>query len=404
MQKTLAQLPKGSIMPINLNREAQVEWDKYLEASSIDDQIFHLERFLGVCVKHKGVEKHLAMAKTKLKKLKARKDKLTQTKKGSGEKWLVPKGEDAQIAIIGNVNSGKSSVLNELAHSEAAKVGAYPFTTVKPEVGSTTANGARLQLVELPAVVEGSVKGEMSGKLVLAGIRNADCVLITIDLSRDPVGQLQLILEELNKGKIRLNVMKPPVSIEKVGSGNIQVFNDHFFEGEGKDAVIEVLRGNGYLNAIVRFYAPISVNQFLDGLDKTISYLPAVIVATKGDVEGSKHNYEKLLSFLNESNLDFQVIPTSVSQKEGFEGLEETIFSQLGKIRVFTRNTKGDIAERPIILRKGSTVENAIEVLSKKMLKFFRFTRIWGRSAKFDGEKVGLDRVLQDGDVIQVFA
>ena len=41
-------------MPINLNREAQVEWDKYLEASSIDDQIFHLERFLGVCVKHKG--------------------------------------------------------------------------------------------------------------------------------------------------------------------------------------------------------------------------------------------------------------------------------------------------------------------------------------------------------------
>ncbi|MHA2202791.1 MAG: GTPase [Candidatus Hodarchaeales archaeon] len=391
-------------MPINLNREAQVEWDKYLEASSIDDQIFHLERFLGVCVKHKGVEKHLAMAKTKLKKLKAQKAKLSLTKKGSGEKWLVPKGDDAQIAIIGNVNSGKSSVLNELAQSEAAKVGSYPFTTVKPEVGSTTATGARLQLVELPALVEGSVKGEMSGKLVLAGIRNADCVLLTIDLSRDPVEQFQLILEELNKGKIRLNVMKPPISIEKVGSGNIQVFNDHFFEGEGKDAVIEVLRGNGYLNAIVRFYAPVTLNQFLDALDKTINYLPAVVVATKGDIEGSKQNYEKLLSFIDKANLNFQVIPTSASRKEGFKGLEEIIFNQLGKIRVFTRNTKGDIAERPIILRKGSTVENAIEVLSKKMLKFFRFTRIWGRSAKFDGEKVGLDRELQDGDVIQVFA
>ena len=95
-------------MPINLNREAQVEWDKYLEASSIDDQIFHLERFLGVCVKHKGVEKHLAMAKTKLKKLKAQKAKLTQARKGSGEKWLVPKGEDAQITIIGSVNSNNS--------------------------------------------------------------------------------------------------------------------------------------------------------------------------------------------------------------------------------------------------------------------------------------------------------
>ena len=392
-------------MPINLNREAQVEWDKYLEASSIDDQIFHLERFLGVCVKHKGVEKHLAMAKTKLKKLKAQKAKLTQAKKGSGEKWLVPKGDDAQIAIIGSVNSGKSSVLNELAQSEAAKVGSYPFTTVKPEVGSLTANGARLQLVELPALVKGSVKGEMSGKLVLAGIRNADCVLITIDLSQDPVGQLQLILEELNKGKIRLNVNKPPVSIEKVGSGNIQVFNEHYFEGEGKDAVIEILRGNGYLNAIVRFHAPVTLNQFLDAIDdKTISYLPAVIIATKGDIEGSKPNYERLLSFLEESYLEFQVIPTSVSQKEGFEGLEELIFSKLGKIRVFTRNAKGDVADRPIILKNGSTVENAIEVLSKKMLKFFRFTRVWGRSAKFEGEKVGLDRELQDGDIIQVFA
>ena len=100
------------IMPINLNREAQVEWDKYLDASSIDEQISHLERFLGVCVKHKGVEKHLAMAKTKLKKLKAQKSKLTLAKKGSGEKWLVPKGEDAQIAIIGSVNSGKSSTFS----------------------------------------------------------------------------------------------------------------------------------------------------------------------------------------------------------------------------------------------------------------------------------------------------
>lgn len=391
-------------MPINLNREAQVEWDKYLEASSIDDQIYHLERFLGVCVKHKGVEKHLAMAKTKLKKLRAQKAKLTQAKKGSGEKWLVPKGEDAQIAIIGNVNSGKSSLLNEIAQSEAARIGAYPFTTAKPEVGSITVKGARLQLVELPALVEGSARGEMSGKLVLAGIRNADCVLLALDLSSNPIGQLKLILSELHKGKVRMNESKPPVTIEKVGSGNIQVFNVHFFEGEGEKAVIEIMRGNGYLNAIVRFHAPTTNNQFLDALDKSITYLPAIIVATKGDLEGSKQNFDDLLTFIGESGLDFQVIPTSATRKEGFEGLDEKIFDQLGKIRIFTRNAMGDISDRPIILKEGSTVQNAIEVLSKKMLKFFRFARIWGTSAKFDGEKVGLDRTLEDGDVLQVFA
>ncbi|NHJ01048.1 MAG: GTP-binding protein [Candidatus Heimdallarchaeota archaeon] len=393
-------------MPINLNPEAAAEWDKYLEANTIEEQIMHLERFLGVVVKHKGVENHLRMAKGKLKKLKAQraKLKLQQAKTRSGERWLVPKGEDAQIVIIGTVNSGRSSILNALSKSEAAKIGTYPFTTVRPEVGSITAAGARLQLVELPAIVDGSAQGEMSGKLVLAGIRNGDCVVIVLDLSKDPVDQLKLILKELKTGKIRLNTKKPNVTIEKVGSGSIQVFNSHFFQGEGKEAIIDILRAKGYTNVIVRFYDSTSVDQFLDALDSTITYLPAIIVASKGDSEGSKMNYEELKKFLEDSNLQMQVLPTSAARKEGIDGLEEVIFSQLGKIRIYTRNANGEVAERPILLDQGAIVEEAIEILSKKMLKFFRFARIWGKSAKFDGEKVGLERELLDGDVIQVFA
>ena len=392
-------------MPINLNHEAQLEWDKYLEASSIEEQIAHLERFCGVVVKHKGVENHLRMAKQKLKRLKATQEKMRQAKKGTGERWLVPKGEDAQIAIIGTVNSGKSSVLNKIAQSEsAAKIGSYPFTTVKPEVGSTTARGARLQLVELPAIVLGSVRGEMSGKLVLAGVRNSDCVILTIDLSEDPIEQLELIMKELTVGKIRLNVNKPSVTVEKVGSGNIQIFNSHFYEGKGKEEITEIMRTKGYMNVIVRFHGPTSIDQFFDALDRTISYLPAIILATKGDLEGSKQGYDDLLAYLKDNDLNFDVVPTSCEKDEGFSGLEEEIFKNLSKIRIYTRKSDGEIAERPIILDEGSTVQSAIEVLSKKMLKFFRFARIWGKSAKFDGEKVGLDRALEDGDIIQVFA
>ena len=387
-----------------MNHEAQTEWDKYLEAPTIEEQIAHLERFLGVVVKHKGVENHLRMAKGKLKRLRAQQEKLKQVKKGSGEKWLVPKGEDAQIVIIGTVNSGKSSVLNKIAQSEsAAKVGAYPFTTVKPEIGSTTARGARLQLVELPAIVEGSVRGEMSGKLVLAGIRNADCLIMIIDLSEDPIRQFELLNKELSAGKIRINVEKPPVTIEKVGSGNIQIFNTHYYEGKGKDEIVEIIRNKGYLNVIVRFHGPTSRDRFFDALDITICYQPALILATKGDLEGSKVNYEVLLKYLKENEFEFVVIPTSSIQNEGFNEIDEVLFSKLGKIRVYTRNNAGDVADRPIILDKGSTVQDSIEVLSKKMLKFFRFARIWG-SGKFDGEKVGLERELQDGDLIQVFA
>ena len=93
------------LLPINLNHEAQAEWDNYLTASGIEEQILHLERFLGVVVKHKGVENHLRMVKQKLKRLRARQEKQRLSKKGSGEKWLVPKGEDTQIAIVGTENS-----------------------------------------------------------------------------------------------------------------------------------------------------------------------------------------------------------------------------------------------------------------------------------------------------------
>lgn len=392
-------------LPINLNHEAQAEWEKYLQASGIEEQILHLELFLGVVVKHKGVENHLRMVKQKLKRLKAQQEKLRQSKKGSGEKWLVPKGEDAQVGIIGTVNSGKSSFLNILARADAARVGTYPFTTIKPVVGSITTKGARLQLVELPALVEGSSRGDMSGKLVLAGIRNVDCLLICIDLSRDPIQQLELILTELNQGKIRVNIARPAVTVEKVGSGNIQVFNGHFFGGEGKEAVLEITRANGYSNAIVRFHAPTSVDQFIDALNQSITFLPGLIIATKGDLEGSKQNFTRLSIYIRENGLEFEVVPTSTYPQEGFVGLEEKIFDSLGKTRIYTRDASGKIAERPIILNKRqATVQSAIEVLSKNMLKYFRFARVWGASASFDGEKVGLDRSLSDGDVIQVFA
>jgi len=87
-------------MPINLNHEAQAEWEKYQTASSIEEQIEHLERFCGVVVKHKGVENHLRMAKQKLKRLKATHEKMRQAKRGTGERWLVPKGGENHLFLI----------------------------------------------------------------------------------------------------------------------------------------------------------------------------------------------------------------------------------------------------------------------------------------------------------------
>lgn len=82
--------------------------------------------------------------------------------------------------------------------------------------------------------------------------------------------------------------------------------------------------------------------------------------------------------------------------------LPEKFWSKLNKIRVQTK-TAGKVAEKPIILKKGATVEEAVKEIHKDFLKNFRYVKVWGPSAKFKGQQVGLDHTLKDRDIIEVF-
>ena len=72
-------------MPINLPLEAQRAWDDYLEATTTTEKIACLEDFLSKCPHHKGVEKFLANAKTKLSKLKAQQEAETHPRDHRGK-------------------------------------------------------------------------------------------------------------------------------------------------------------------------------------------------------------------------------------------------------------------------------------------------------------------------------
>lgn len=82
--------------------------------------------------------------------------------------------------------------------------------------------------------------------------------------------------------------------------------------------------------------------------------------------------------------------------------LTEKIWKKLDKIRVQTK-TGVKIADKPIILFKGSTVKDAAERIHKDFVKKFKYAKIWGPSAKFDSQQVGLDHKLKDNDIIEVF-
>ena len=91
----------------------------------------------------------------------------------------------------------------------------------------------------------------------------------------------------------------------------------------------------------------------------------------------------------------------------GIDILLEKIWDQLGLVRIYTKK-RGEPPdfEEPLILthgRHGLTVKAAIMQLHKDMLTEFGYATIWGRSVKFSPQKVGINAMLNDEDVLQIY-
>ncbi|MHA2297703.1 MAG: GTPase [Candidatus Hodarchaeales archaeon] len=394
-------------IPTNLPPQANAAWERHQDATTTAEKISTLEEYMSLIPKHKGVQKLMQQCKVKLSKLRAELEKEKQKKKGTGERWILPKEDDAQATILGLPNSGKTALVNYLSGAKYLEA-EFEFTTVKPQAGTIDAKGAKLQLVDLPSVVEGSSTGIANGSKVLTSVRNSDLVIITIDLSSKtpPEKQFEIILNELDRTNLKLNLGHPSVLFEKVGSGGRQVYRGDYFVDGGKEAVEEILNEHGYVNAIVRFYGSTSIDELLDCFNKSLARMKCIVFSTKGDLPGSANAFKIFKNYLkNNHGSRFPVIPFS-TKKGDIDAVEtgEQIFSLLKLIRIYTRTEQGQVSEKPLVLEEGTTVKDVITNVSKKMLKTFRFARVYGKSVKFSGERVGLDHELNDQDQITIYS
>ncbi len=98
-----------------------------------------------------------------------------------------------------------------------------------------------------------------------------------------------------------------------------------------------------------------------------------------------------------------QMLPHMVVEWKDFDkDLAKRLWEAQGKIRVQTR-TRDKIAKKPIVFPVGANVEDVTKKVHKDFLKKFRFAKIWGPSAKFKGQQVGLEHVLKDTDIVEIF-
>lgn len=101
----------------------------------------------------------------------------------------------ADFGLIGLPNAGKSSLLNELTNANA-KIGAYPFTTLEPNLG--VLNGK--VIADIPGLIEGAWKGKGLGHKFLQHIEKVKLLLYCISSESDnPVRDYKIINEELKK-------------------------------------------------------------------------------------------------------------------------------------------------------------------------------------------------------------
>lgn len=128
--------------------------------------------------------------------------------------------------------------------------------------------------------------------------------------------------------------------------------------------------------------------------DKFVS-LKGIIVQNKTDLDSDKI-FEKLCRYYR-----FKLIKICAYEDKDIEKLKKEIWKSLGLIRIYTKEPGKKPTEIPFCLKKGSNVESMAKKIHKDFIKKFRFARVWGKSAKFPEQMVGLEHVLKDKDIIE---
>ena len=351
------------------------------------DEIKRLEEEIRTTKYNKHTQYHIGQLKAKLARLKEQRGKLGKIGSG-GRAYSIKKSGDATVLIVGFPSVGKSTLLNRITNAES-KIGDYDFTTLDIIPGVMEHNSARIQVLDVPGIVEGASSGRGRGKKILSVVRNADLVLILIEKQE----QLDVIKRELYEAGLRLDEKRPDVVITKTHSGGIRIGSTVKLTKIDSKMVGIVLNERGIHNAEILIREDISLDMLIDAVYKNRVYVPSIVAYNKID----------LLPDEKRESLPKEFIRISSKEGTGIEDLKNRIWRKLGLIRICMKKIgKEPDMEEPLIMESGSTVEDVARKIHKEFQRKLEYAKIWGPSAKFPGQKVGVNKTLQDRDIVEL--
>lgn len=342
-------------------------------AEEIQQKILAVEKEIRDTPYDKSSQFHHGVLKAKLSRLKdALEDRITGGS-GGGVGYAIKHSGDASAVLVGLPSVGKSTLLNHLTNAES-KVGNYDFTTLGVVPGMLEYKGVRIQILDLPGIIEGAAKDKGFGKKVLSVIRASNMVVLMVDVKR--AEWLDKVKKELENAGIRLNKRPPKIHVRRTDKGAIQIIDP--FKSLDEKTMIEVASEMGLSNAVVHLAEKINtIDEYIDGLSKSRTYIPLVEVITKIDQEKNFKRREG-------------PVYLSAVNGVGMEEFKEAMWKGLGLVRIYLKRERSGEADKkePLIVKRTQTLADVLKRISNEMRDDVSRAYIWGSGARFPGQEV----------------
>ncbi len=355
-------------------------------------RIDEMEKELASMQYNKRTQHHYGLVRAKIAQLREKQEARSKGGK-KGEGFEVRRTGDGTVILVGFPSVGKSTLLNSLtnAHSE---VGAYAFTTLTCVPGIMEYNHARIQILDVPGIVHGAASGRGRGTEVLAAMRSADMALLLVDATRH--WELDILRKEVYETGIRLDQRQPDVKIKKMAKDGIRIGRTVMTPLLDNETITDVLKEFRINNAEVLIRSPIDVDQFIDCIEGNKKFMPSLVVLNKIDLL-DEAELKKVTAAVKPD------LAISAKDHEHLAELRDLIFERLDLIRVYLKEPGKEPDMRvPLIMFRDCTVRDVCDKLHRDFVRKFKFSRVWGSSAKFPGQRLMLPHRLKDGDILEI--